>query len=85
MRSANIEMTEETTRGGVDVPFVVKIEGITFGITVDEEPHASEKSLKSLGKFRKKVKNSQTIAIHCGKTAYLSSTGIWCLPIEWLV
>ena len=85
LRSRSDEIVEYTTRGGVEVPFVVTLEGCTFGFTVDEEQHATEKSLKSLGKFKQKFSSTRPIAFHCGKDAYQSSSEIWCLPIEWLV
>jgi len=81
----SIEIHEYTTRGGIDIPFTIQLEGVHLAFTVDVEPFATEKSLKSLGKYRKKFKSSRSVAFHRGTKAYESSTGIWCLPLSWLV
>ncbi len=83
--SRAIEIDEYTTRGGIDIPFIIQTENHRFAFTVDTETYVSEKSLKSLGKYNKKFNHTKCIAFHRGPEAYESSTGIWCLPLTWLV
>ncbi len=81
----SVEINDYTTRGGIDIPFVVDIGSVSIGITVDEGGQASEKSLKSLARFHKTKKTSKCVAFHCGEEAYFASNGVWCLPITYLV
>lgn len=81
----SVEISDYTTRGGVDIPFVVNDGNVTIGLTVDEGWQASEKSLKGLGKFQKKKSSVKCIAFHCGEDAYVATNGVWCLPLSFLV
>lgn len=83
--SRSIEISTYATRGGIDIPFVFDFGERRFAITVESDSYASEKSIKGLGKFIKRHRNSTAVALHLGTKAYQSSTGIWCIPIQWIV
>jgi predicted AAA+ superfamily ATPase len=77
------EFLDFRSRGGVDVPFVIKMEGHgPIALVPDHSEGASDKSLISLTWFRKKHRNAKTFVLHRGKRAYLSSAGHVCLPYE---
>lgn len=83
-RSFNISYYD--TRGGADVPFIVSdpIKGRTVAFTMDADTMASEKSLKSLGSFRRTRSDARLIALHMGVECYVASSGVWCVPLSWL-
>lgn len=83
--SRNVEIKNYFTRGGVDVPFLIELNKYCFAFTVDEENFVTEKSIKSLGKLKLKYKNAKRVAFHQGENAYESTSGVWCLPLTWLV
>lgn len=79
------QFSEVTTRGGIDIPFLIEIKDIgRFAITVDAEDRASDKSLKSLTWYKKRTTLHRTVALHQGTEAYLSSAGHLCIPLHWV-
>ena len=74
------------TRGGARVPFVLRVgKSPPIAITVDPSNGATEKSLKSLTWFAKGRKERVFgLVLHAGKNAYLSSSGIPCVPYHWI-
>ena len=77
------EFSNYTTRGGVDVPFVIQQEelGIVC-IAIDADDGASDKSLNSLTRIKKKFHKAKTVVLHLGKESYLSHAGHLCLPFD---
>jgi len=84
LHRSSFELSSFSTRGGARVPFVVQIEGHPpVGIVVDATQGASEKSLKSLNSLKRtRRKPTVLVALHAGEVAYLSSTGVLCLPFH---
>jgi predicted AAA+ superfamily ATPase len=71
------------TRGGAEVPFTVRSPQfkIDAAITVDPDSLPSEKSLKSLQSYAKRQPKARLVALHAGTDAYMTSRGVWCIPI----
>jgi hypothetical protein len=67
------------------VPFIIRIEGLpTLAVVVDETEGASEKSLKSLTAYRRTHKAPKCVVLHAGTRAYVSATGVLCMPYTWI-
>ena len=82
---SNAELNYYETRGGVDIPFVFTVDQKHIcAFTFDPQDHVSEKSLKSLGKFKKIKPNGKTVAFFLGDEPYEASNGVWCIPLTWL-
>ena len=75
------EITSYKTRGGVDIPFVLDVEGRKIAILVDYEPFVTEKTLKSLGKFSKRFRSSRIVVFYLGQSTFEASNGVWCIPL----
>lgn len=86
LMDAGARLTEYRSRGGAEVPFIIHVPGKgIIAITLDSKERPSEKNLKSLGSISKKQKGEcRLIAFHLGKTAYLSTRQILCLPVTWI-
>jgi predicted AAA+ superfamily ATPase len=79
------EFEEAKTRGGMDIPFLITIRKIgKFAFTLDSDSRSSDKSLKSLSWFKKRLPEAKTFALHLGNSAYLSSAGHLCIPLMWI-
>ncbi len=77
------EFDEFRSRGGIDVPFLIRVQGhAPLAIVPDITEGASNKSLISLTWFKKKFKDAKTIVLHRGNRAYQASSGHLCLPYE---
>jgi len=75
-----------TSRGGIDLPFVIfKANKPVIAISVSDTDGASDKALKSLTWAKKSLKGLSGIVLHKGEKGYISSTGIPCLPVRWIV
>jgi len=75
------------SRGGVDVPFIFTTKNQpNIAIVVDDSDGASDKSLKSLTWYSKKIPRMRVIKIvlHRGSKGYISSSGVPCIPIQWI-
>lgn len=82
---AGTELKFYATRGGVDIPFIVYVDqSPTVALTFDADLSVSEKSLKSLNKYKKSHKNTHSIALYLGEKAYVASNGVWCVPLTWI-
>ena len=80
---SQFKFEEYKTRGGVDIPFLIKIKNHpTIAIVVDVGEGASDKSQIGLSWYKKKDPKAITVAIHRGKVAYISHNGHLCIPLE---
>ncbi len=86
LHKAHFHFEPYLTRGGVRIPFVVRVKNLpTIAIVVDATEGASEKSLKGLTWFAKGQKSPViSVVLHRGEKAYISSTSALCLPYEWV-
>lgn len=79
------EMRPYTTRGGVNVPFVINSSGDqTVAIGIDDGEIPSEKSLKGLVWFCKHYPKAKTLILCRRKNAVTTANGILCLPWTWV-
>lgn len=79
------EIKPYTTRGGVDVPFVITTSnGHTLAIGIDEGELPSEKSTKGLTWFRKRYPKSKALVLCRRQDAMTMMNGILCLPWTWV-
>lgn len=75
-----------TSRGGIDLPFVIfKGNKPVVAISVSDTDGATDKSLKSLTWVKKSLHDLTGIVLHKGEKGYISSTGIPCIPVRWIV
>lgn len=75
-----------TTRGGMDVPFVVSSgRGHRVAISVDEAEYPSDKSIKSLVWYRKRFPQTRLIVLTRATSARTLVSGVLCLPWTWVV
>lgn len=80
-----VELTSYTTRGGVDIPLVLKFKtGQYLAIGIDDEDSPSEKTLKGLTWFKKNHPSAHTLVLYRGDEAYLTASGTSCLPWTWV-
>lgn len=77
-------MAPYSTRGGVDVPFVITIGKHTLAIGVDDGQTPTEKSLKSLTWFKKKHKLANILLLCRCEKAFTTISGVPCLPWTWV-
>ena len=75
-----------SSRGGVQIPFVVRVKDKpTLAIVIDPTDGASEKSLKGITWFSKLQKQPVIgVVLHNGTSAYVASTGAYCIPYTWI-
>jgi predicted AAA+ superfamily ATPase len=78
------EATWYTTRGGLEIPFLIKFKtGQTLAIGIDDEDYPSEKVLKSLTWYKKSHPLTKTLVL-CRRTdAIQAVNGTLCLPWTW--
>ena len=83
--SSQYKFEEYKSRGGIDIPFLIKIKNSpTVAIIADITEGVSDKSQIGLTWYKKKDPKSICIAIHRGKTGYISHSGHLCIPLEWV-
>jgi predicted AAA+ superfamily ATPase len=80
----SVEISSYRTRGGIDIPFVIELDGKKIAIAVEVESFVTEKSLKSLGAFLKRFKFSQAVVFYKGTSIYQSANGVICVPMPWI-
>lgn len=68
------------TRGGVEIDFLLKLEGQFIAIEVKHSDNLIDEDVRHLNSFKKQQPNSKQFLIHFG-TEELKINGIWCLPI----
>jgi predicted AAA+ superfamily ATPase len=85
---AQFTLERYLTRGGVKVPFVIKLQrkpNLNLAIGVDAEAGATEKSLKSLTWYSKRSRERiVSVVLHQGPKGYIASNGTLCIPIQWM-
>lgn len=83
---SRFQMECYSTRGGIRIPFILKVEGApTIAISVDPTLGATEKSLKGLTYFQKRNPEPIiSVVLHRGTTGYVSSLGTYCIPYHWI-
>lgn len=79
-------LSSYSTRGGAEVPFIITVPKIgTVALTLDIQERPTEKSIGSLGSLSKKVRGKFVgVALHLGKTAFLTHREVLCLPLHWI-
>jgi predicted AAA+ superfamily ATPase len=74
-----------TTRGGIDIPFLIKFKnGRRVAIVVENDKLISDKSLKSLVWCKKRFPNTQLLALTRSDSARTLTSGILSLPWTWV-
>ncbi len=80
-----VEITSYSTRGGVDIPLVLKSKtGQLLAIGIEDENSPSEKTLKGLTWFKKRHSSARTLVLYRGNEAYTTASDTLCLPWEWV-
>lgn len=74
-----------TTRGGIDIPFLVKFkEGKRVAIAVENESRVSDKTMKSLIWFKKRYPEAHLMALTRNSSPQILTSGIVCVPWTWV-
>ncbi len=86
LHADQFELGHYQTRGGAELPFVVKREKRgSLGIAFDTSTGATEKSQKSIHSFLKTAQSKgRGVILHLGQEAYVTPSSIPAIPIHWI-